>query len=348
MLDKEKDILIIPPTDSNPHPKLLIAHKNNLIITNFEKEKDKDSKIIINDEKISSLSFPDDILSIHHLSSLKKILVSCITNKNLYLIDENIIYDNKKLSEFNIEKESLIFQGNKKITSIIDVEESAQKYFLLISDKFGEISIKPITDKETQESFSKEIKIVSGHCDTIIYFKQSKDKKLLLSSDNFGKIKIFSFPNMFNVLSVILYHEDQIKYVNFGGEFDKCILVLNKANNIDMWSTYDFVNQNQIKMDFIENDETILTYKMVNKNNNLVLLSDKKITVLEIDDSKYNIKKIKEILIKDLIEEDIKNKDKNKDKDDLSSKFFDYEGKVYYLYISEEDNNKKIIINSIL
>ena len=23
MLDKEKDILIIPPTDSNPHPKLL-------------------------------------------------------------------------------------------------------------------------------------------------------------------------------------------------------------------------------------------------------------------------------------------------------------------------------------
>ena len=340
MLDKEKNILIIPPKDSNPYPKLLIAHKNNLIITDLEKEKEKDSKNIINKEKISSLLFPDDILSIHHLSSLKKILVSCITNKNLYLIDENIIYDNKKISVFNIEKESLIFQGNKKLTSIIAVEESKQKYFLLISDKFGEISIKPITEKETQESFSKEIKIVSGHCDTIIYFKQSKDKKLLLSSDNFGKIKVYTFPNIFNVLSVILYHEDQIKYVNFGGESDKCILVLNKANSIDIWSTYDFINQNQIKMDFIENDETILTYKMINKNNNLVLLSNKKIIILEIDDLKYNVKKIKEILIKDLIGEE--------KKDDLKSKFFDYEGKMYHLYISEDDNNKKIIINSIL
>ena len=344
MLDKERDILIISPTDSNPYQKLLIAHKNNLIITNLEKDKEKDSKLIIDKEKLSLLSFPDDILSIHHLPSLKKILVSCITNKNLYLIDENIIYDNKKISEFNIEKESLIFQGNKKITSIIDVEESAQKYFLLISDKFGEISIKPITDKETQESFSKEIKIVSGHCDTIIYFKQSKDKKLLLSSDNFGKIKIYNFPNIFNVISVILYHEDQIKYVNFGGELDKCILVLNKANSIDIWSTYDFVNQNQIKMDFIENDETIMSYKMVNKNNNLVLLSDKKVIILEVDDIKYNIKKIKEILIKDLIGEE------KKDDLNLSSKFFDYEGKIYHLYISEkkDDNNKNIIINSIL
>ena len=96
MLDKERDILIISPTDSNPYQKLLIAHKNNLIITNLEKDKEKDSKLIIDKEKLSLLSFPDDILSIHHLPSLKKILVSCITNKNLYLIDENIIYDNKK------------------------------------------------------------------------------------------------------------------------------------------------------------------------------------------------------------------------------------------------------------
>ena len=339
MLDKDRDILIItPPESSNQNKKILIAYKNSLIITNLEKEKDTNN-IIINQENISSLTFPDDILSIHHLASINKILVSCITNKNLYLIDENIIYDNKKISEFNPEKDSLIFQGNKKITSIIDTQESKDKYYLLISDKFGEISIKPITNKETQESFSKEIKIVSGHCDTINFFKQSKDKKLLLSSDNFGKIKVYSFPNIFKVLSVILYHEDEIKYINFGGELDKCIIVLNKANSIDLWSTYDFINQNQIKMDFIENDETILEYRMVIKNNNIILLTDKKVVVLEIDHIKYNIKTTKEIPLKDLFKEEEKEK--------YDSKFFDYEEKMFHLCINKDDI-KKIKIKPIL
>ena len=40
MFDKDKDILIIPPSDSkDAYPKLLIAHKNTLIISNLEKEK---------------------------------------------------------------------------------------------------------------------------------------------------------------------------------------------------------------------------------------------------------------------------------------------------------------------
>lgn len=339
MLVKEKNIIIIPSsTPNNSSPKILISHKNTLIISDLEKEKNTQN-ITITKEKISTLLFPDEILSIHHLPSLKKILISCINNKNLYLFDDNIIYDNKKLSEFNIEKNSLIFQGNKKITSIIDIEESKDKSFLLISDKFGEISIKPIKKDETQESFSKEIKIVSGHCDTIVYFQKSKNDKLLLSSDNFGKIKVYNFPNIFNVISVILYHEDEIKYVNFGGELDKCILVLTKENNIDIWSTYDFVNQNKIKLDFIENDEQIVDVKMINKNNNMILLTNKKVILLDIDDSKYKIEKIKEISLKDLIKEE------NMEKFD--SKFFDYKEKVYHLYINHEDN-KNIKINSIL
>jgi hypothetical protein len=339
MLVKEKNILIMPIQDSNnSHQKILIAQNKTLIISDIEKEKDTQN-ISINKDKISSLLFPDEILSIHHLSSLHKILISCVNNKNLYLFDENIIYDKKKLEEFNIEKNALIFQGNKKITSIIDIEESKDKYFLLISDKFGEISMKPIKSDETQENFAKEIKIVSGHCDTIVYFQKSKNDKLLLSSDNFGKIKLYNFPNIFNVISVILYHEDEIKYVNFGGELDKCIIVLNKADNIDIWSTYDFVNQNHFKLDFTENDEKIVDVKMINKNNNIVLLTNKKIILLAIDDNKYIIEKIKEINLKDLIKEE------NIDKYD--SKFFDFEGKVYHLCINHEDN-KIIKINSIL
>ena len=340
MLDKDKDILIIPPLDSKEtHPKLLIAHKNALIISNLEKENNSEN-FIINKEKSYSLLFPDDILSIHHLPFLNKLLISCVSNKTLYLIDKNIIYDNEKITGFNIEKDALVFLGNKKITSIIDTEESKEKYFLLISDKFGEISIKPITNKETKESFAKEIKIVSGHCDTIIYFKQSFDKKLVLSSDNFGKIKIYNFPNIFNVLSVILYHEDEIKYVNFGGELDKCILVLNKANFIDIWSTYDFINQNQFKLDFIENDDKILEVKMINKNNNIILLTEKKVILLEVDDIGYNIKKVKEINLKELT-------DKDEKIENYDNKFLDYKGKIFHLFINKEDN-KIIKINSIL
>ena len=342
MIGKEKDILIIPPSDSkDSNPKILISHKKSLIISDLEKDNNSKNLIIIK-EKTSALLFPDDILSIHHLSFLNKILISCVSNKNLYLLDKNIIYDAKKIKEFDLKKDALIFQGNKKITSIIDIEESKDKYFLLMSDKFGEISIKPITHKETQETFSKEIKIVSGHCDTIVFFNQSKDKKLVLSSDNFGKIKIYNFPNIFNVLSVILYHEDEIKYINFGGELDKCILVLNKMNNIDIWSTYDFINQNQYKLDFIGNDEKIVNIKMVNKNNNFVILTDKKVVLLDVDDIEYNINKLKEIELKDLIKEEKENFEI------YDSKFFDYEGKVFHLYINNEDDNNIIKINSIL
>ena len=338
MLLKEKDILIISSSikQKDPIQKILIIHKNNLLISNLETN--ENNNITINSKDTSSLSFPDDILSIHHLTLLNKILVSCVSNKNLYLIEENIIYDTKKISEFNIENDSFIFQGNKKMTSIIDVEESKDKYFLLISDKFGEISIKPITNKETKESFSKEIKIVSGHCDTINFFKQSKDKKLLLSSDNFGKIKVYNFPNIFNVLSVILYHEDEIKYVDFGGEFDKCIIVLNKEKTIDVWSTYDFVIQKKIKLYFLEDEENMLSVKMINKNNNLVLITNKKIVILEIDDIAYNVKTVKEILLTELIEEEKIEK--------CDFKFFDYKGKVFNLIINL-DNHEIIKISSI-
>ena len=221
MLDKENDILII-----NSSKKILIANKTKLFIVEIEQEKDTKNITLSKSKKIFSINFPDDILSIHHLISLNKIIVSCISNKTLYLISEEIINkDEKALNEFNIEKDALIFQSNKKMTSIISYQETPDKYFLLISDKFGEISIKPVTKFETRESFAKEIKIVTGHCDTINYIKLSLDKKVLLSADNFGKIKIYNFPNIFNVLSVILYHEDEIVYTNFLGENDKGFLL---------------------------------------------------------------------------------------------------------------------------
>ena len=331
MVDKEKDILII-------NSKLLIAYKTKLILSDIEFDEDSKKILINKNANTNFLLFPDEILSIHYLSSINKILISCISNKTLYLLEEKIILGNEKqLSEFNAEKDGLVFQNNKKMTSIISYQETKDKYFLIISDKFGEISLKPIIKNETKESFSKEIKIVTGHCDTINYLKLSFDKKLLLSSDNFGKIKIYNFPNIFNVLSVILYHEDEVIYTNFAGEKDKCIFVINKAGNLDSWSIYDFINKNQIKLDFL-NDEKIIEVKTLNKNEYIIIKTEKKIFIVKIDDNKYEIEKIKEIYYFE------KNKEK---KEKIENKFFDYNGNIYQVEINLENDTIKEI-NTII
>ena len=327
MLDKENDILII-----NSTKKILIANKTKLFIVEIEQEKDTKNITLSKSKKIFSINFPDDILSIHHLISLNKIIVSCISNKTLYLISEEIINkDEKALNEFNLEKDALIFQSNKKMTSIISYQETPDKYFLLISDKFGEISIKPVTKFETRESFAKEIKIVTGHCDTINYIKLSLDKKVLLSADNFGKIKIYNFPNIFNVLSVILYHEDEIVYTNFLGENDKGFFVINKSGFIDFWSLYDFINKNKINMDFL-NEEKILEVKMLNKNEYIMIKTSKKFFVVKIDEDKYEIEKIKEI--------------KN-NKENIENKFFDFNDKIFNIEINSVKNEINAI-NTLL
>ena len=327
MLDKENDILII-----NSSKKILIANKTKLFIVEIEQEKDTKNITLSKSKKIFALNFPDDILSIHHLISLNKIIVSCISNKTLYLISEEIINkDEKALKEFNLEKDALIFQSNKKMTSIISYQETPDKYFLLISDKFGEISIKPVTKFETRESFAKEIKIVTGHCDTINYIKLSLDKKVLLSADNFGKIKIYNFPNIFNVLSVILYHEDEIVYTNFLGENDKGFFVINKSGFIDFWSLYDFINKNKINMDFL-NEEKILEVKMLKKNEYIMIKTSKKFFVVKIDEDKYEIEKIKEI---------------ENNKENIENKFFDFNDKIFNIEINSVKNEINAI-NTLL
>ena len=327
MLDKENDILII-----NSSKKILIANKTKLFIVEIEQEKDTKNITLSKSKKIFSINFPDDILSIHHLISLNKIIVSCISNKTLYLISEEIINkDEKALNEFNLEKDALIFQSNKKMTSIISYQETPDKYFLLISDKFGEISIKPVTKFETRESFAKEIKIVTGHCDTINYIKLSLDKKVLLSADNFGKIKIYNFPNIFNVLSVILYHEDEIVYTNFLGENDKGFFVINKSGFIDFWSLYDFINKNKINMDFL-NEEKILEVKMLKKNEYIMIKTSKKFFVVKIDEDKYEIEKIKEI---------------ENNKENIENKFFDFNDKIFNIEINSVKNEINAI-NTLL
>ena len=247
---------------------------------------------------------------------------------------EYLLLDNKKSNFICPDMPVFEISNIKNGISYDPNQENSDKYFLLISDKFGEISLKPITKEETRESFSKEIKILTGHCDTINYLKLSLNNKLLLSSDNFGKIKIYNFPNIFNVLSVILYHEDEIVYTNFVGENDKGFFVINKAGNIDFWSIYDFVKEKEINLSFLDK-EKIMEVKTLNKNEYVIIKTDKKFFVVKIDGDKYEIEKVKEI-----DNNGISNEEK------IENKFLEFNGKIYQVEICL--NNYKIkAINDI-
>lgn len=122
--------------------------------------------------------------------------------------------------------------------------------YMMFSDKFGEIHIKTTT--EDKEAFSQKGKILFGHCDPVTFIQLSPNRKLLLSADSFGKIKVYQFPNCFNVLTVLLYKNDEIRYVNFISE--EAIIVLTNENELHLWSTYDFLLNEKYKLEIESND----------------------------------------------------------------------------------------------
>jgi hypothetical protein len=67
---------------------------------------------------------------------------------------------------------------------------------------------------------------------------------MIVSADTFGKIKICEFPNIFNFLSVILYKNEDIKFLDFLSNRE--LLVLNSEGEIHVWSLEDF----QLKFKF--------------------------------------------------------------------------------------------------
>ena len=231
------------------------------------------NKILTYEINLTDLSFskkkeieiPDEILTIERIPLNNDIIIVGKTNKTIYYISSK---DNE------IKFTSIC---NKNLTSLFTINENNINY-LLYADKVGEISIKKITQDETKESFEKMGKIICGHSDSITHFQISNDHNLLLSCDFFGKLKIYKFPNIFNVLSVIIYHDDDVKFVSFGNENDKCLIVLTKNFNVDIWSLYDFQMQKKEKI-----DDNVIYCNTFNKNNILLLQYQKNILMYSID-----------------------------------------------------------------
>ena len=263
-------------------------------------------------KKINELEIPDEILTIGKIIITNDIIVVGKTNKTIYYIS---FKDNK------IKFSSIC---NKNLISLIILNENNINY-LLYADKVGEISIKKILENETEESFKKMGKIVCGHSDSITHLNISNDKKLLLSCDTFGKLKIYQFPNLFNVLSVIIYHDNDVKFVNFGGESDKSLIIFTKNSDVDIWSLYDFQLQKKEKI-----EDNVIYCNTFNKNNILLLQCENHILLYSIDNIHFCLSDKKEIKY-----------DFNKDNNYI---FFDYNNKIYLSIFNNKNELNKIIL----
>jgi WD40 repeat protein len=118
------------------------------------------------------------------------------------------------------------------VTNSLTVEESNSDY-LILSDKFGEIYIKNLS-----EDFTQPPTILYGHSDPIHMMKISPFNNMIVSADTFGKIKICEFPNIFNFMSVILYKNEDIKFLDFFSNRE--LLILNSDGEIHIWSLENF------------------------------------------------------------------------------------------------------------
>lgn len=82
----------------------------------------------------------------------------------------------------------------------------------------------------------------------------SPSGKIIATADSLGKIKIVEFPNIYNMLTVLLYNNEDIKFCDFIN--NQNLIVINSNYEIHIWSLNDF----QLKSNF--DLKTILDIKI--------------------------------------------------------------------------------------
>ncbi len=148
----------------------------------------------------------------------------------------------------------------KKVTNSILFLNEPNNY-LLLSDKFGEIYYKSksfffILDISI-EKFDEPPKILYGHSDPIHFMRVSPTGKMIATADTLGKIKIVEFPNIYNMLTVLLYNNEDIKFCDFIN--NQNLIVINSSYEIHIWNLNDF----QLKSKF--DLKTLLYIKIENR-----------------------------------------------------------------------------------
>jgi len=88
------------------------------------------------------------------------------------------------------------------------------------------------------EKFDEPPKILYGHSDPIHFMKVSPSRKMIATADTLGKIKIVEFPNIYNMLTVLLYNTEDIKFCDFIN--NQNLIVINSRYEIHIWNLNDF------------------------------------------------------------------------------------------------------------
>ncbi len=98
--------------------------------------------------------------------------------------------------------------------------------------------------------------------------------KMVATADTLGKIKIVEFPNIYNMLTVLLYNNDDIKFCDFLS--NQNLLVINSLYEIHIWNLNDFQLKSKfdlkkvldIKIEKKQESQEILTEDDGNKKDN--------------------------------------------------------------------------------
>lgn len=76
--------------------------------------------------------------------------------------------------------------------------------------------------------------------------KVSLSGKMIATADTLGKIKIVEFPNIYNMLTVLLYNNEDIKFCDFVN--NQNLLVINSSYELHLWNINDFQLKSKFDM----------------------------------------------------------------------------------------------------
>ncbi len=135
-----------------------------------------------------------------------------------------------------------------------------------------------------------------------------------------GKVKIMEFPNVFNMLSVLFYKNDDVKYLNHFPANNKEIVVLNANYELHFWSMETFKLNHIYKL----GDEFTEIISIIPFGQNDLYLETKECYFVLEKDKNNNLNEKKKI-----------------SKENCEAKAFFYDSKV--ITVNKEEEIEKII-----
>lgn len=90
-----------------------------------------------------------------------------------------------------------------------------------------------------------------GHSDPIHFMRVSPLRNRIATADTLGKIKLVEFPNIYNMITVFLYNNEDIKFCDFLN--NQNLIVINSKYEMHVWNLNEFKLKNKFDLKNILN-----------------------------------------------------------------------------------------------